>query len=376
MATSLKHVNRYREIATLLLKHLRRDGVRADGDVGADVGTDDGGAADAEKLAADLEAMGPTFVKLGQLLSTRSDLLSVPYLDALARLQDDVDPFSFADVERIVEEGVGARISKAFQSFDHEPLAAASLGQVHRAVLRDGRAVAVKVQRPGVRERVRDDMEVIEELAGFVDSHTKTGRQFGFGDMVGEFKASIAAELDYRQEAAHLRLLGEHLAGHDALVVPQPVDSYTTSTVLTMELVAGRNIASLGPLALTEVDAGDLVDVLFRAYLQQILENGFVHADPHPGNVLLTDDGRLALIDLGMVARLSPDLQDSLIRLLLAVSEGRGDQVADVLVSIGAPARDFDADRFRRSINTLVLRYQYASLGEIETGRVIGELTR
>src|SRR5688500_11886531 len=156
--------------------------------------------------------MGPTFIKLGQLLSTRADLLAPVYIDALARLQDDVEPFSFEDIERIVTDELGVRISNAFQVFDHEPLASASLGQVHRAVLRNGRAVAVKVQRPGVREKVADDMDVIEELASFLDDHTKAGRQFGFAGMVEEFRAAITAELDYLKEAENLRSLGQVLS--------------------------------------------------------------------------------------------------------------------------------------------------------------------
>jgi ubiquinone biosynthesis protein len=376
MTPSLRHLGRYREIASLLLRHLRQAGLDAGDDL-ADLGALDADAPsdqDAEHLASQLEAMGPTFIKLGQLLSTRSDLLAPAYLEALARLQDDVEPFGFAEVEATVENELGVRISAAFSHFDHEPLATASLGQVHRAALRDGREVAVKVQRPGVRDQVRDDLEVIEELAGFLDDHTRAGRRFGFSDMVLEFKASLAAELDYRQEAQHLRLLGAQIEGEPRLVVPQPVDDYTTSSVLTMDLVRGRNISSLGPLAKTELDGRPLADALFRCYLRQILEHGFVHADPHPGNVLLTEDGRLALIDLGMVARLSPRTQDDIVRLLLAVSAGDGTSTADVLVRMSRKLDGFDAGAFTRRIDALVLRRHGASLGEIEAGALVGEL--
>jgi ubiquinone biosynthesis protein len=376
LTPSLRHVGRYREIASLLLRHLRHAGIGVTDDLDDlavdDEVTDD----DAQQLAAALEAMGPTYIKLGQLLSTRSDLLAAPYLQALARLQDDVAPFGFADVEATVEEQLGTRISQAFAHFDHVPLASASLGQVHRAVLRDGRDVAVKVQRPGAREQVRDDMEVIEELAGFLDDHTKAGRRFGFSDMVSEFKASLAAELDYRQEARNLRTLGEQLTDEPLLVVPQPVDDYTTATVLTMELVRGRNVSALTPLGRTEVDGAPLAEALMRSYLRQILEHGFVHADPHPGNVLLTDDGRLALIDLGMVARLSPGMQDSLIRLLLAVSDGDGQEAADVLVRMGRKLDGFDADAFTRGVEGLVLRNQGAALGDLEAGALVGTLAQ
>jgi ubiquinone biosynthesis protein len=377
MALSLKvhHLARYKDIAALLVKHGRADGIKdfaPEGPDGAAPATND----DARKLVDELESMGPTFIKLGQLLSTRADLLPQVYLDALARLQDDVEPVPFDVIEETVATEIGARISKAFQSFESTPTASASLGQVHRAVLRDGRPVAVKVQRPGVRKQVVDDMEVIQELAEFVDLHSELGRSYGFGGMVEEFRRSIMAELDYRREAANLRLLGSNLAAFDLIVVPQPIDDYTTSLVLTMELVEGRNVGSLGPLARQDFDGSALVAQLFDCYLDQILVDGFVHADPHPGNVLLTSDGRLALIDLGMVARVSPQLQDALVRLLLALSEGHGSEVATVMAGLGEKRDGWDAARFEREVIALVQQNQTVVAGQLESGRVVGELAR
>ncbi len=370
MAASLqpKHLGRYATVGALLLKHRGTALVDHDGEPPT--------AEDAEQLVADLERMGPTFVKLGQLLSTRADLLPPVYLDALARLQDDVEPFGFAEVEAIVEREIGARLSRAFLEFDHRPMASASLGQVHRAVLRDGRRVAVKVQRPGINDQVAEDMAVIEELATFVDDHTRTGDRLRFADMAAEFRRALLAELDYRREADNLRILAEHMADHDRIVVPRPIASYTTALVLTMDLVEGRNIGNLGPLAQMELDGGPLAVQLFRAYLDQILVHGFVHADPHPGNVLLTVDGDLALIDLGMVVRVAPDLQDRLVRLLASVSEGRAAEVADVLISMGERASDFDAEEYRRQIGRLVLEHRSTSVGDIQAGALVGELAR
>src|SRR6476659_10149496 len=180
-----------------------------------------------DKLAHDLEALGPTFIKLGQVLSTRSDLLPPAYLEALARLQDDIEPFPFADVQRIVEEELGARLSKAFSVFEEKPIAAASLGQVHRAALRDGRAVAVKVQRPGVAETIEKDLEALDEIAGFLGSRTETGRRYDLTKMVNEFRTAIMQELDYTKEAANLRTIGANLAEFELIVVPQPIEGYT-----------------------------------------------------------------------------------------------------------------------------------------------------
>jgi len=366
LALSLKprHVARYKDIATLLVKHWRTGG--SNGEAASEE--------DARLLVDHLESMGATFVKLGQLLSNRADLLPSAYLDALARLQDNVAPVPFGPIEEVVTTEIGARISRAFTSFENTPMASASLGQVHRAVLRDGRPVAVKVQRPGVRKQVVEDMDVIEELAEFVDAHTNVGRNFGFAGMVEEFRRSLMDELDYRLEAAHLRMLGSNLGAYELLIVPQPIDDYSTSLVLTMDYVDGRNVGSLSPLVQQEVDGRALATQLFEAYLDQILVHGFVHADPHPGNVLLTSDGRLALIDLGMVTRIAPEMQDPLLRMLLALSEGHGAEVAAMLAGLGEKRPSWDLERFEREIALLVQRHRSVTVGQLEAGRVIGEL--
>lgn len=376
MALSLKvrHLPRYKSIASLLVKQWRSGSLKG---VGGEPEVDDPEIAeDARQLVDELESLGPTFVKLGQLLSTRADLLPAAYVEALGRLQDDVAPIPFAQIAEIVSSEIGARLSKAFASFDRSPLASASLGQVHRAVLRDGRAVAVKVQRPGVREQVDDDMMVIEELADFVDQHTAVGRSLGFGGMVDEFRSSIMAELDYRLEAANLRQLKVNIAEYDRILVPEPIDGYSTARVLTMEFVDGRNISTLGPLAKQELDGQLLAQQLFSCYLDQILVDGFFHADPHPGNVLLTTDGRLALIDLGMVAHIGRRQQDLLIRVLIAVSKAQGSEVAEAMVELGDRGEGWDPQGFDRQICALVEQHRGASVGQIEAGRVLAEIAR
>jgi ubiquinone biosynthesis protein len=373
VTVSPTHLGRYKDIAALLVKH--RHLLRAT-DADAAPPDDEATGSDADELARGLEELGPTFIKLGQLLSTRADLLPPAYLRALARLQDRVEPFGFAEVERIVGEQLGVRMADGFRTFDHRPLASASLGQVHRAELRDGRPVAVKVQRPGIRDQIVQDMDAIEEIATLADRHSETGRRLGFADMVAEFRTSLMAELDYRQEAANLRALGEDLADHPRIHVPQPVPDYCTDVVLTMDFVEGRSIGAIGPLGLMDVDGPALALALFRAYLDQILVHGLFHADPHPGNVMVTADGDLALLDLGMVARVEPQMQDRLVTLLLALGEGRGREAADVAIAIGRPLDGFDAERFRTSASELVGRSAGADLGELQAGAMIAELTQ
>jgi len=371
------HAARYAALARLLVRHGRSDVVSGVGfdEFLVEDERPEGSQGPAEELAADLEQMGPTYVKLGQLLSTRVDLLPPAYTEALTRLQDEVDPFPYDEVRTIVEEELGVSISNAFTSFDEKPLAAASLGQVHRATLRSGREVVVKVQRPGIRETVRDDMEALAQLADFADRHTDLGRRYGFGQLLSQFRRSLAGELDYQREAANLIRMRQLTAEHPHLLVPEPVPDYTSSRVLTMDFVPGRKVTDVGPLGLLDVDGEPLVRDLFSAYLHMILVDGFLHADPHPGNVLLTPDGRLALIDLGMVATVPPRVQDSIVKLLLAISDADGEEAATVLAAMGSPLDGYDGGRFREDVSALVTRA--VSLGgNVQAGAVLVELSR
>ena len=331
---------------------------------------------DAKELADDLERLGPAYIKLGQLLSTRGDLLPPQYLDALARLQDKVEPFSFADVERIVEEELGFRLSKGFATFDAKPLAAASLGQVHRAQLRDGRDVAVKVQRPNARSQVADDLQAFADIADFLDRHTETGRHMSFTGVLEEFRRTILEELDYRREAQNLSTLKANLSRFRRIFIPAPIEDYTSGRVLTMEFVGGHKITKLNPVVRVDLDGDALAEELFRAYLRQIIIDGFFHADPHPGNVFLTDDGRLALLDLGMVSRLSSSRQEELLKLLMAVSDGRGEQAAEIAMRLGHKLEDFDRDAIEKQVVDMVTRYQDARLHEVQAGAVVMQISR
>jgi predicted unusual protein kinase regulating ubiquinone biosynthesis (AarF/ABC1/UbiB family) len=320
--------------------------------------------------------MGPTFIKLGQLLSTRPDLLPQPYIDALTRLQDNVEPFAGEEAERIVGEELGVRVSKAFTSFEREPMAAASLGQVHRAVLRSGATVAVKVQRPGIREAISQDLDALDEIATWMDRHTKAGRQYEFARTLADFRKTLIGELDYRREAGNLTTLGANLKEFRRIVVPAAVDDYTTSRVLTMEYVHGRKITDISPLTHLEIDGAGLAEELFRAYLKQILIDGFFHADPHPGNVFLADDGRVALLDLGMVGRVTPELQEDLTRLVLAISDARGPEAAQITVDLGEIKPGFDRVAFTEKTSELVARFQGSTAETVEVGRIMLEVFR
>jgi ubiquinone biosynthesis protein len=382
MTLSLKpeRIKRYKDVVALLIKYGRSDLVKqTDLEIaGAEHSQALATTSEpkAEELASDLEKLGPTFIKLGQLLSTRGDLLPASYLGALARLQDQIEPFSYAEVEQIVSSELGARLSKLFAEFDREPTAAASLAQVHRARMRDGRAVVVKVQRPGVREMIVEDLEALEQVAEFIDAHTEIGKRYEFSNMLTELRSSLLREMDFKQEAGNLRRLRTSLREFEQIVVPEPIEDFTTSRVLTMDYVPGKKITSLSPLRLLELDGAGLSEELFRAYLKQILVDGFFHADPHPGNVFITDDNCVALIDLGMVGHISGNFQENLLRLLLAISEGRGDEAAEVSMKMGEPKPNFDKHDFEHRVASLVAQHSDATLERIDAGHIVLEITK
>lgn len=379
LSLKTERLKRYKDVALLLAKYGRSDLVKQAG-LEDSLELDEHALAEtrpeAEELAADLEKLGPAFIKLGQLLSTRADLLPAPYLEALSRLQDSVEPFSYEEVDKIVASEIGVRISKAFADFDPEPLAAASLAQVHLAHMRDGRTVVVKVQRPGIREQIIEDLESLNDIAEFLDTHTEMGKRYEFGNMLLGFRRSLLRELDFKVEANNLVVFAENLHEFDKIIIPQPIDHFTTSRVLTMDYIHGKKITDLTPLRLMELDGGGLARELFRAYLKQILIDGFVHADPHPGNVFLTDDDQIAILDLGMVTRLMPGLQDNLLRLLLAIAEGKGEEAADITIRMGEPKSGFMKTEFINRVAELVSENSGASLGRLNSGQVVLEITK
>lgn len=329
-----------------------------------------------EELAEDLKNMGPTYIKLGQLLSTRPDLIPEPYMKALEKLQDDVEEISYDEVEKIVEEEIGQRISKAFENFEVQPLASASIGQVHRATLRSGKEVAVKIQRPGVRKRFLEDLDTLKEITDFAVKNNKTAKKYAVDQVLNELRFILLNELDYSKEAENLKALGNNLKQYSRIFIPQPVEGYSTSKILTMDYVDGRKITSISPLSRTENDYTQLIDQLVAAYMKQIIIDGFAHADPHPGNVHLTKDHQIALMDLGMVAKFGPELRDHLLKLMIAISKYNGAETAKVLLQISEYDKDADIKTFQKEIDRLVLESQNKSAKDMQTGKLLIQMNR
>ena len=328
----------------------------------------------AKAFADALKKMGPTYIKFGQVLSTRPDIVPPEYIAELESLQDNVEPFSFAEVESIVESELNVRISKAFESFESKPLAAASLGQVHRATLRDGREVVVKVQRPNVREQVRHDMEVFGEIAATIEQHSDLGRKMNLVGAIEQAKITLTNELNYQQEARNSDLLRVNLAEFPELYIPQVVHDMSSSRVLTTELVRGKKVSKLTPLQTIDRNYAELAAVLTRAYLKQICVDGFWHSDPHPGNVFVREvdeNAQIVLLDFGMVSRISREFQDEVIKLLLAASSNRGSEVADACVRVSEVQERFEPTKFVREISTLVANFHDVDVSQINVGQLI-----
>ena len=380
MSLKTKHIGAYRDLLVLFTRYGRKDfklnlkpeemlfAEETEGPPEPDV------RQRAEAFAKALKDMGPTYVKFGQLLSTRPDIVPQEYIAALESLQDNLEPFSFADVERTVEEELGAKISKIFETFESTPVAAASLGQAHRAVLRDGREVIVKVQRPNVREQVRKDLDVFKEIAETLETHTDLGRRLNLVGSIDQARMAMLAELNYLQEARNTEILRRNLEEFPQLYIPIVLHDLSSQRVLTTELVKGKKVSKLTPLALIENDYAELAGVITRAYLKQICVDGFWHSDPHPGNVFVREiDGQteIVLLDFGMVARISHEFQDEVIKLLLAISSNRGAEVADACVRMSQLEEEFDAVRFVREISVIVAAVHDVGANDINVGQLI-----
>jgi len=375
------NTTRVAAIAKFFLKYRNAGiltGVALDDPLFADV---EPGAVDAavpEDLVTDLETLGPTFIKVGQALSTRPDFVPAAYIAALERMQDSVSIVDAATMRGVIESELGVRINKLFSSFNDTPIGSASLSQVYAATLRDGRPVAVKVQRPDVAATIREDLDILARVSGTVGMVSDTPRRYGFADWIAEFRKTLSDELDYRREAENLETFAHHLEPYPKIYVPQPIWDYSTCRVLTMEMVTGEKVTRISDLRRIDPSEslGELAADLLRAYLDQMFVHGLIHADPHPGNVLLTCDGRLALLDLGMIAHVPPRLRDQLLKLLLAVVDGRGEQAAETFVHLSTRLDDFDEPSFSREMARLIAQYSSSRGTGHSEGRLLLDLTR
>lgn len=311
-----------------------------------------------ERFRLLLQQLGPTYVKIGQMIASRGDALPPEITAELAKLQSEVGPFPWADAREIIVSELGREPEELFASIDHEPFAAASTAQVHRAVLHDGSVVAVKVQRPRIVAKTKADLGVIEELARIAEDRLAMARKIGVRAMVDEFAGGVLRELDYRNEAYHAKRLADNLARFPEITVPRIYDDLSGRRVLTMEFVTGIKVSKVDELRAAGFDTDALGAVFVRSVIKQILIDGFFHGDPHPGNMLADPvEHRLVFLDLGLVGQLRSDQRVDLMGLIYSVKDKDVAGIADGLIALGTPTPGFDEAGFRSDIERLGRQY-------------------
>ena len=327
-----------------------------------------------EHVRLALEDAGATFVKVGQILATRPDLLSSEYRRELARLHDQVRPISADDVRAVLVEELGAPPEELFATFDMSPLAAASIGQAHAAVLHDGRDAVVKLRRPHVVEQVERDVEILQNLAARAQRHWKPARDFDLVALAEEFGSTLRSELDYLGEARNAERFAVRFAEDAAIRIPEVYWDWTTSRVLTMERANGVNVGDLDGLDRAGIDRRELAELATRVCAEMIFEDGVFHADPHPGNLFVTPGPTITLIDFGMVGTLDERVRSRLGRLLVALSGGRADSIVAAVLAIAPAQGRTDRARLARDVEVLLGRYGGRPVGQMPIGPLVDDV--
>lgn len=323
-----------------------------------------------QELLSELEQMGPTFVRLGQVLASRPDVLPSTYLPVLSRLGDNSVPMAMDVVNDVFQSEFGQTTASLFRNFHPVPLSVSPFGQTHVATLHDNHKVIVKVLRPNVRQQVLDDLEAFSEIVRFYDQYTNIAKDFDIYGNLSVFRKIILSELDFRQEAHSLRAIKDNLKDLEHIIIPTPVDQFCTTRILTMNLIEGKKLNEINSVGLSRVRRGKLAEQVFYAYMKQILEDGFVDGDPDPLSVLVTKDGKVGLLDFGMVVRIAPEVQERLLQLLGSVAESRPEAVSDIILSLAEKRANADESGFRKAISTLVLVHRDMAVEHLESGRV------
>ena len=325
----------------------------------------------AEILLNKFLSLGPTFIKFGQVLSTRPDALPEAYTETLSKLQDDVPPAPYDEVRKVLEADIGDP-ERVFTRFEREPISGASIGQVHVAE-RGGERYAVKVLRPGVRDRIETDLRVIESTLPLVLRFAKEGQRFTLSNLADQFKEAIREETDYGREARSVEMIRENLSD-EPVVVPRVVDELSSDRVITMEYVEGTKITDVESLRSQNIDPSRVVGDLQRAYIQMILEDGVFHADPHPGNLAVTPDGRVVFYDFGIVGRVSDETRDGIFDFYVAISRNDVDNMINAFIDMGALDPEVDREIARRMFNLMLDNVRGREIDDERVEDLIDEL--
>ncbi len=378
----VRHINRYREIAAalfsqgfdyiveeigLLQKIPYYQRVRPVISAGGTGGV-------SERIRLVLQRLGPTYVKLGQIASTRPDLLPRDIIQELEKLQDKVPGFPLAGVRSVLEEELGGKLEDLFEQFAPEPLAAASIGQVHRAVLTSGETVAVKIQRPGIVAAIETDLEILYELANLAERRFLWARSYQLVDMIDEFSKSLLRELDYTSEARHAEKIAKQFINNRLIYIPRVYWQYSTQKVLTAEYIDGIKISNSELLLQQGYRLSLLAERFAKGIFHQIFIEGFFHGDPHPGNVVVLPGEVIAFLDFGMVGRLSEDMKYNLSTVVIGLMRQNADDLTNAIYRMGAVPEQVNRRQLREDIELLREKYYGVPLSKVSLGEAVSNI--
>lgn len=328
----------------------------------------------AERIRIFIEEMGTTFIKLGQIASTRADLLPPDLINELEKLQSHVSPFSASDARALIEESLEADIDDIFMIFDDVPVGSASIGQVHRAMLHTGEDVAVKVQRPDIEKTVRTDLEILRHLALLAEANLEWARNYQVTDMIDEFSDALINELDYTIEARNVERIGKTHRNDKKVKIPEIYWDYSSKNVMVMDFIKGTPVNQLKKLDELGINRSMVADTLARSIFKQIFEEGYFHGDPHPGNVNVLDDGTVVFLDFGMVGRLTSDLKNNFGSLLISLMKHDSDGVVKSIVKMGVVPADVSIRDLNREAEIMRDKYYDVPLAKLNFSDAVNDL--
>ncbi|MFW5996077.1 MAG: ABC1 kinase family protein [Halanaerobiaceae bacterium] len=329
----------------------------------------------AVRLKKVLQELGPAYIKLGQLLSTRADILSPEYVRELRKLQDKVAPVNFEQLEEVLIAELGENYSSLFKTIKEKPEAAASIAQIHRAVLKDGRDVIMKIQRPHIKEKIKVDLEIMFNIAAQAEERELVPDFIKPSGMISEFRESILQELNFKMEVSNIEKFRNNFRDNEHIIVPEIYNEYSTRRLIVMEEIKGVKLKDIEDSDV-DIDNKFLAELGARALLKQVLIDGFFHADPHPGNIFVVGRDKLAYIDFGLIGQLTPEVQDSFAVLFFALMRKNVDIIVDTLIEIGVTPGKLNVRKFKLDIQDLLNRYYGVDLSEIDFKQVTDDFQR
>ncbi|MFW6237771.1 MAG: ABC1 kinase family protein [Halanaerobiales bacterium] len=375
-----RHFKRYRDIAQILVKN-GLGFLITKLDLGKFLPFKQRFKSDPEKLNQNtiavrlrkvLQELGPAYIKLGQLMSTRADILSPEYVRELRKLQDRVAPVKFEQIEQVLIAELGEDYRKLFADIDEEPEAAASIAQIHRAVLKDGRNVIMKIQRPKIKEKIKVDLEIMFNIAAQAEERELIPDFMKPSSMISEFKESILQELNFKMEVSNIEKFRDNFRDNEHIIVPEVYNEYTTRRIIVMEEIKGVKLKDVEDSDV-DIDNKFLAELGARALMKQVLIDGFFHADPHPGNIFVVGRDNLAYIDFGLIGQLTTDIQDSFAILFFALIRKNVDIIVDTLVEIGVTPGELNIRKFKLDVQDLLNRYYGVDLADIDFKQVVDD---